>query len=65
METICFSLYNDSISENVKKRKEARMKIQLQICGIVILSILLFFYHGQKRLNLRTEIAFQDVLMVF
>lgn len=42
----------------MKKRKEARMNIQLQICGIIILSILLFFYHGQKRLNLRTEIAF-------
>ncbi|MBQ3513223.1 MAG: EAL domain-containing protein [Lachnospiraceae bacterium] len=34
------------------------MNIQLQICGILILLILLFFYHGQKRLNLRTEVAF-------
>ena len=34
------------------------MNIQLQICGILILSILSFFYHGQKKLKLRTEVAF-------
>lgn len=37
------------------------MNIQIQCCGLVLLLVLLYFYKRQKRIMMKTEIAFQRI----